>query len=349
MKGETVKSGGILKSIRTTGLQKLLALGSLVILYAFFAIVGRNFFSLETLVNILSQGYYIVFLALGVTFIIITGGIDLSCGTVMMCAALFGAQAYEKWHWPIGAALALVILVGIAFGFFNGILVAKLKLPPFIATLGTMMVSMGLGAIVTNVITLHYPTVGQPDAWFKTLFYLTEDRFPIGAVWTAAFACIFFILLNKTRLGRYTFAIGSNEEATRLSGVKVDRWKIAVYTLGGFTTGLAAIMWVCAYTSPVPNTGAGVELLAIAGAVIGGTSLMGGLGSIVGSVIGVYIMALLKPGLMSVDLQPHWQNFFTGIVVIGAVLLDNYRNKRANVVKAEIKARQASKQEKNKA
>ena len=327
----------------------MLALGSLVILYAFFSIVGRNFFSWDTLVNVLSQGYYIAFLAFGVTFIIITGGIDLSLGTVMMCAALFGAQAYEKWHWPIGAALGLVILVGIAFGFFNGILVAKLKLPPFIATLGTMMISMGLGAIVTNVITLHYPTVGQPDAWFKTLFFQTEGRFPIGAVWVAAFAVIAFFLLNKTRLGRYTFAIGSNEEATRLSGVKVDFWKIIVYMFGGLCTGIAAIMWVCAYTSPVPNTGSGVELLAIAGAVIGGTSLMGGIGSIVGTLIGVYIMALLRPGLMSVDLQPHWQNFFTGIVVIGAVLLDQYRNKRSNVVKTAIRERKTSKQEVNKA
>jgi ribose transport system permease protein len=321
------------KSIRTTGLQKLLAFGSLVILYAFFSIVGRNFFSLDTLVNILGQGYYIVFLAFGMTFIIITAGIDLSVGAVLMCAACFGAQAYEKWHWPIGAALILIIIVGTAFGFFNGILVAKMKLPPFIATLGTMMIALGVSAIVTNVVTLHYPTLGQPDAWFKTTFYLTEDRFPTGTLWTAAFGVIFFILLNKTRLGRYTFAIGSNEEAARLSGVKVDFWKIIIYTLGGLTTGLAAIMWVCAYTSPVPSTGNGIELLAIAGVVIGGTSLMGGVGSLVGSVIGVYIMALLKPGLMSVDLQPHWQNFFTGLVVIGAVLLDQYRTKRANAVK----------------
>lgn len=327
------------KSIRTTGLQKLLAFGSLVILYAFFSIVGRNFFSLDTLVNILGQGYYIVFLAFGMTFVIITSGIDLSVGAVLMCAACFGAQAYEKWHWPIGAALVLILIVGTAFGFFNGILVAKLKTPPFIATLGTMMIALGVGAIVTNVVTLHYPTMGQPDAWFKTTFYLTEDRFPSGTLWTAAFGVIFFILLNKTRLGRYTFAIGSNEEAARLSGVKVDFWKIMVYTLAGLTTGLAAIMWVCAYTSPVPSTGNGIELLAIAGVVIGGTSLAGGVGSLVGSVIGVYIMALLKPGLMSVDLQPHWQNFFTGLVVIGAVLLDQYRTKRSNVVRAEIKAR----------
>ena len=323
------------KSNKTFSLQKFLALGTLIILYIFFSFFGKNFFSVGTLINILDSSYYIGFLALGVTFVIITGGIDLSIGTVMMCSALIGGVAYNVWHWPIGLAMVFIIIIATLFGLLNGFMVAKLKLPPFIATLGTMMVSMGFGAIVSKVMTMRYPTVTDPDGWFKFAFYKTQNGFPIGAVWLAIFFVISFILLNKTRLGRYTFAIGSNEEATRLSGVKVDFWKMMVYVISGFFAGVAAILYAAAYTSIIPSTGNGIELLAIAGVVIGGTSLAGGIGTISGTLIGVYIMSVLKQGLMSMNLQGQWQTFFTGIVVIGAVLLDIYRNKKANQVKRD--------------
>lgn len=319
----------------TIDLQKFLALGTMVILYIFFSFFGKNFFSVATLVNILDSSYYIGFLAIGVTFVIITGGIDLSLGTVMMAAALIGGVAYNVWHWPIALALVLILVVSTLFGVFNGILVAKLKLPPFIATMGTMMITMGFGAIMSKVMTMRYPTVTDPDGWFKFVFYKTQGGFPIGAVWLIVFFIIAYIVLNKTRLGRYTFAIGSNEEATRLSGVKVDYWKGMVYVISGFFAGLAAIVYAAAYTSIIPSTGNGIELLAIAGVVIGGTSLSGGIGTLSGTLIGVYIMSVLKQGLMSMNLQGQWQTFFTGVVVIGAVLLDNYRNKKANEIKKE--------------
>lgn len=317
------------------GLQRFLALGAMVILYIFFSIFGNNFFSIATLINILDSSYYIGFMALGVTFVIITGGIDLSVGTIMICAALIGGVAYNVWHWPMAAALLVAIVVSTFFGLVNGLMVAKLKLPPFIATLGTMMVTMGFGAIVSKVMTMRYPTVTDPDGWFKFVFYKMPNGFPVGIVWLAVFFILSAIVLNKTRLGRYTFAIGSNEEATRLSGVKVDNWKTAVYVISGFFAGLAAIVYAAAYTSIIPSTGNGLELLAISGVVIGGTSLSGGVGTLSGTMIGVFIMSVLKQGLMSMNLQGQWQTFFTGIVVIGAVLLDIYRNKKANQVKAE--------------
>lgn len=320
---------------KSISLQKFLALGTLIILYIFFSIFGRNFLSVATFINILDSSYYIGFLALGVTFVIITGGIDLSLGTIMMCAALTGGVAYSVWHWPIAAALALIIVVATLFGLLNGIMVAKLKLPPFIATLGTMMVTMGFGAIISKVMTMRYPTVTDSDGWFKFVFYKTQGGFPIGAVWLGFFFIITFIMLNKTRLGRYTYAIGSNEEATRLSGVKVDFWKMMVYVISGFFAGLAGIFYASAYTSIIPSTGNGIELLAIAGVVIGGTSLAGGIGTISGTLIGVFIMSVLKQGLMSMNLQGQWQTFFTGIVVIGAVLLDIYRNNKAKQVKKD--------------
>ncbi len=328
------------KASGTRSIYKFLAFGSLVVLFAFFSVFGRNFFSWETVFNIFGSSYYIGFMAIGVTFVIITGGIDLSVGTVMICGALIGGQAYNVWHWPIGAALGLILVVTTFFGLMNGVMVAKLKLPPFIATLGTMMVTLGFGAIVSKVMTMRYPTVGDPDAWFKTIFYKTgeiqpylPDGFPIGAVWLFAIFAIAVVLLNKTRFGRYVYAIGSNEEATRLSGVKVDTWKMLAYTFCGFFAGLAAIEYAAAYTSIVPSTGNGLELLAIAGVVIGGASLNGGVGTLSGTLIGVFIMSVLRNGLMSMDFQPQWQTFFTGFVVILAVLLDIYRNSRANQVK----------------
>lgn len=314
-------------------LTKLLAPAVLVILYALFSLFGTNFFSTDYIVNILDGSYYIGFMAIGVTFVIITGGIDLSLGTTMMCAALLGGAAYNTLHWPMGWCLLLVVFTATAMGFINGILVAFLKLPPFIATLGMMMMGMGFGAIVTKVQTMRYPTFGTPEGWFKNVFYKTSGGFPLGILWLAGFFIIAFLLLNKTRFGRYTFAIGSNREAARLSGIKIRPWLAAVYTFCGFCSGLAGVMYAAVYTSIIPSTGNGQELLGIAGVVIGGTSMSGGTGTLVGTIIGVFIMSVLKQGLMSMGLQSHWQTFFTGVVVIAAVLLDQYRISRGNQVR----------------
>lgn len=312
---------------------KLLAPAVLVILYIFFSAFGNNFFSVDYLVNILDGSYFIGFMAIGVTFVIITAGIDLSLGTNMMCAALLGGFAFNSLGWPMGACLVLVIVTATVMGFLNGIMVAYLKLPPFIATLGMMMIGMGFGAIVTKVQTMRYPTFGTPEGWFKNVFYKTADGIPLGAIWLAAFIIIAFLLLNKTKFGRYTFAIGSNVEAARLSGIKTRPWLTAVYTFCGFCSGLAGVMYAAVYTSIIPSTGNGLELLGIAGVVIGGTSMSGGTGTLVGTIIGVFIMSVLKQGLMSMGLQSHWQTFFTGIVVIAAVLLDQYRIRKGNQVK----------------
>lgn len=312
---------------------KILAPMVLVLLYVFFSIFGTNFFSKDYLINILDASYYIGFMAIGVTFVIITGGIDLSLGTNMMCAALLGGMAYNTWHWPMGACLLFVVFVATVIGFLNGLMVSYLNLPPFIATLGTQMMGMGFGAIVTKVQTMRYPTFGTADGWFKNVFYKTTDGFPVGMFWLFGFAIIAWIILNKTRFGRYTFAIGSNSEAARLSGIKTKRWLTAVYTFCGMCSGLAGIFYAAVYTSIIPSTGNGQEMWGIAGVVIGGTSMSGGVGTLAGSIIGVFVMSVLKQGLMSMGLQSHWQTFFTGLVVVGAVLLDQYRVKSSNRIK----------------
>ncbi len=319
-------------------MQKLLAPAALVILYvAFSLIAGSKFFSMAMVKNILESSYYIGFMAFGVTFIIITGGIDLSLGTVMMCAALLGAYAFKSGL-PLIVAVLLTILVGVLFGFVNGCLIAKLKLPPFIATLGTQMMSMGFGSIITKVQSQTWPTSSDPRGfWFKKVFIRADlfgiKAFPVGALWLVAFFIIAALILHKSKFGRYTYAIGSNEEAARLSGINVDNWKIAVYTLSGFFIGMAGIMYAAAYTTITPGTGNGQEMNGITGVVIGGTSMSGGSGTMVGTLIGVFIMSVLKNGLSAVGLQAPWQTFFTGVVVIGAVLLDIQRTKAANAVK----------------
>jgi ribose transport system permease protein len=317
------------------GLKYALAPAALIILYLFFGVCGRNFFSYPTLVNIIDAAYYIGFIAIGVTFVIITGGIDLSIGTVMMASAIIGGTAL-KHGLPMVPSMLLIIAVGIAFGAFNGLMISRLKMPAFIVTMGTMMISMGVGSIVSNVSSATFPIRGQPGGWFKSIFlYLTPDDLPIptGAILLAVVAVICHILLSNTKLGRYTYAIGSNMEAARLSGVNVKKWQMMAYIIAGCTAGIGGISYAAIYTTILPAQGQGYELYAIAAAVIGGTSLAGGVGTIWGTIIGVFIMSVLSTGLPAMDLQAHWQTFFTGIIVIGAVLLDMYRSRKAAEVK----------------
>jgi len=319
--------------IKNMQLQKLLAFTVLVVLYVFFAIMGRNYFSTDTALVILSSAYWIGFLAIGVTFVIITGGIDLSIGTSMICSALIGGMLFRDYNLPLWTCLIIVVLIGTTFGLINGLLVTRLKLPPFIATLGIMMVARGFGSIATSTAAKTYPSMhDEGGTWFARVF-LRADAFPSGALWLLAFFVLAFIVLNKTKLGRYIFAIGSNEEAVRLSGVNVAVWKTAAYVISGFSMGVAAIFYAAFATTINPGTGNGFELEAIAGVIIGGTSLSGGIGSITGTMIGVFIMAILKTGLSSMNLPAPFQLFFTGLVVIGAVWLDMYRVRKSNEVK----------------
>jgi ribose transport system permease protein len=319
---------------------KFLAPAALVILYLFFGLFGRNYFSYPTLVNIINAAYYIGFIAMGVTFVIISGGIDLSIGTVMMASAIIGGTAMKRGL-PMVPSMLLIIVVGVAFGFFNGIMVSRVKMPPFIVTLGTMMISMGLGSIASNVASVTFPIRGTSGGWFKSIFlYLspTGVGLPTGALLLGFVAVICHILLSNTKLGRYTYAIGSNMEAARLSGVDVEKWQMLVYVITGATAGIGGISYAAIYTTVLPAQGQGFELNAIAAAVIGGTSLAGGIGTIWGTIIGVFIMSVLATGLPSLNLEAHYQTFFTGVIVIGAVLLDMYRTRKAAEVRIETAA-----------
>lgn len=319
----------IMSYIKGTGQQKVIALSALGVLYLFFGVFGSNFFSSDTLISIFNSSYYTGFMVLGTTLVIITGGIDLSVGAVTVGAALVGGVAYNVWHLPIGMCLLVIIIVGVLFGLLNGILIGKMGLPPFIATLGTQFMSLGLCSVIAKVQTMRYPNVTDPDGWFKLVFFKTKSGFPMGAIWLAIFFVIALVILNKTKLGRYTYAIGSNEEAVKLSGINTGNWKVAIYTLAGFFAGIAGIIYAATYSAITPQTGNGLEMYAIAACVIGGTSLAGGIGTLGGTMIGVLVINVLKNGLMSMSLPVQWQQFLIGVVVIFAVLIDIIREKRA--------------------
>ena len=312
--------------------QQAVVVCALVVICIVFSFLTDKFLQGSTFTNISKSAYYIAFMAIGVTFVISTGGIDLSIGTVAICSALIGGTFMEKGA-PMALVILIILLCGIVFGLINGLLVSRLELPAFIATLGTMMISRGLGSIVSQTKTITFPQGEQSGAWFREIFMTTKagifpKNFPTGFVLLALFAIVMAVVLNKTRIGRYILSIGSNKEATRLSGIDVKKYETLAYVFSGFFAALAGIAYVAVFSTAQPNTGNGFELDAIAGVVIGGTSLSGGVGSIFGTVIGVFIMTVLKIGFPYIGVQSHYQLFITGIILICAVYMDILNRKR---------------------
>jgi len=310
------------------GNQKIVVLLVLAALFALFSILSPAFRSYTTLITLFSYSYYITFMAIGATFVIISGGVDLSLGTGMICDALIGGLLQKGC--PVVVAMLATLLAGLAFGCLNGFLVAVLKLPPFIATLGTMMICRGVGSIAVGGLSVTWPMKGKVGGWFRSIFRIQLGKLilPIGFLWVILIVLLMTYLLNHTRTGRYIIAIGSNQEATRLSGIKVVRYHMMAYIISGLFTGLAAIAYAATFQAIAPGTGAGLELDAIGSAVIGGTSMAGGMGTVSGTLIGVFIMALLKTGLPFVGLQANWQQIISGLVLVLAVGMDVMKNRR---------------------
>ena len=305
--------------------QRLLALGALIILLVFFSIIAPHFASLENYRNILTATASNGLLATGVTFVIITGGIDLSIGTGTAFTSVAMGIVAVNWGLPLWLGLIAGVVAGGAVGLINGALIAKLKLPPFIATLGMMYVTIGGAQVLSDVHPIYFT---DPQPAFNGILMGSPIAGIPNTVWVMfGGAIVAWILLNKTILGRYTFALGSNEEATRLSGVNVDRWKIIIYAVDGLFIGLAGIVIASRMNSAQPGLGMGYELDAIAAAVIGGTSLSGGEGSVVGTIIGAFLISTLRIGLSVAGIPDQWKSVITGLVVIGAVWLDILRRR----------------------
>lgn len=306
------------------GGQKFIVILIVIALFILFCAMSPQFRKYTTVVSILDYSYYIALMAIGVTFPLLTAGVDLSIGTGLICYSLIGGYLIVHHDWPTGAGILVTILIGVVFGVINGCLVALMDLPAFLATLCTCMITRGLGSIVVGGYGIPWPTATQPGGWFRNVFKIQMDgmNIPIGFLWIVLLVIIMSFVLNHTKVGRYTLAIGSNKEATRLSGVNVKFYHVFAYVICGFFTGLAAIAYSAIFPTVQPGSGAGFELDAIGGAIIGGVSMTGGVGSITGTFAGVFVICLLKTGLPFIGLTANWQQIITGLVLIASVLID---------------------------
>ena len=302
----------------------------LVALIAIFAILSfEEFFAVSNARNIATDAAVLLVLAVGVTFVIITAGIDLSVGAVLVFSGVVAAKAMnalggESWG-VLLAGLGVALVAGCGWGLLNGFLVAKAKIPPFIVTLGTLGMALGSALLITG-------GVDERNVPFKLIETIGSGRLfgqiPYLVIIAVAVAVVFGILLGQTRFGRYTYAIGSNEEGVRRSGVNVDRHLIKVYAIGGTLSGLAGYLALARFGTTSIGGHSTDNLNAIAAVVIGGTSLFGGIGTILGTVFGVFIPVVLQNGFVIVGIQPFWQQVAVGAVLIGAVYLDQLRRSR---------------------
>ena len=327
------RSGAV---IRADFFQRFLAFGALIALIMFFQVwcmlIGTNFLTFENFVNILVATAVVGILALGETFVIITGGIDLSVGTVMTISMVMTAVAITSQHLPVPVGILVGVLTGGLMGLANGVLIARLKIAPFIATLGILNVARGLSLVITQTRPIYFSDNPEfQSGVMGNLFGLKfsgEFGIPNIAIIMFGAAIVAAFVLGKTVLGRYTFALGSNEEAARLSGVNVANWKMLVYVVCGLFAGLAGVLSAARLGSAQPATGFGYELSAISAVVIGGTSLSGGEGTILGTIIGAFIVYVLTYGLQFVNVAQEWQIVVTGGVLIAAVYIDNLRRRQ---------------------
>jgi ribose transport system permease protein len=308
--------------------QQLLAFVSLIVIVVFFSIASPYFFTTSNLVGILMAATVTGILALGTTFVIVAGGIDLSIGTGMILCGVMTGVFLTYWGWPTWAGVLGAILFGGLIGLLNGVNVAVLRLPPFIATLGMMLVTAGLSLVISGT----HPIYFKEHPKFQLLMnfsVIPGIRFPLGVLIFLVLAVVSGVILAKTIVGRYAFSIGSNETATALSGVNVVKWKIIIYSMSGLFVGAAGVLAASRLSSAQPVGGQGLELEAIAAVVIGGTSLQGGRGSIVGTMIGSLIVAVLTNGLRVTEVPQEWQSVAVGCVILVAVYVDRLRRKGA--------------------
>jgi ribose transport system permease protein len=303
--------------------QRLLPFATLLLLFIGLAIASPYFLTETNLASVVRQTAVINIMALGMTLIIIAGGIDPSVGAILAMAGLLGTMAMEKGA-PIIAGVFIGILSGAFWGFANGTLTTRLKINPFIVTLGTLGIVRGLTLIISNGLPVH-----QIPAAFSFLGEGNLLGVPFVLWLLLICAALIHVILQHTRMGRYAFAIGSNPDAAYYAGIPVNFHTTAVYAVGGMLTGLAGMIEASRLMTGQPTAGQGYELQAIAAVVIGGGSLRGGEGSVVGTLIGAFIMGLLSNGSDLLGISPYLQQAIIGAVIILAVSIDELRKRNA--------------------
>ena len=313
-----------------TRFQSLLALVVMVVVLSF---ASEQFLTIPNLRNILLQISVNLCLSIGMTLIILTGGIDLSVGAILGLSGAVAAGLLKNGmalnfagvqiqFTPFGAIIA-GIFIGLALGWFNGMAITRFKLPPFVATLGMLSIGRGLTMLWTNgfPITALGPTFGFIGAGF----WLGVPT----AIWiSAALVGLFYFISIHTKLGRFIYAVGGSEKAAAFAGLRVNNIKVWVYTLGGGLAAVAGLILTARLDAADPKAGLGYELDSIAAVVIGGTSLSGGRGSILGTVLGCLIIGVLNNGLVLMEVSPFWQQVIKGFVILAAVAMDKFGSKK---------------------
>jgi ribose transport system permease protein len=320
------RAGGTLRERLSGVISQLAAAGALIVVFVFLSIASPVFLSADNLYNIGVQTSYTAVIAIGITLVIITAGIDLSVGSVAALSGVVGVVLMAKAGVPVVLAILGGILVGAACGLVNGLLVSVAGLNPFIATLGMLSVARGMVYIPTNAKSVF----GVPDS-FRLLGQGVIGSIPIPIIVVAVVAVAGYVVLARTKLGRYAYAMGSNREAARLSGIPIRRYLTVVYVISGALAGFGGMIASSQVASGQPNFGIGLELDAIAAAVIGGASLFGGQGTVVGTLIGAFLIALIRNGSVLLDVNIYYQQVIIGVVIWIAVLWDQYRRRRLAV------------------
>jgi ribose transport system permease protein len=314
--GSTPEAAGARRALGSHSGRQLGTLAGLLTLCVVLWAATPHFLTVSNLLNVLEQTALNAVVAVGMTFVIISGGIDLSVGSVLALAGICLALALEAGV-PAPAAIVIALAVGGACGLVNGLLITLGRLPPFIATLGMMSVARGIALMLAE---------GRPISGFSEGFRaIATERvlaIPGPVVITIVIYAVAHFVLTRTVFGRTTYAIGGNEEATRLSGVQVRFHKTAVYGVAGLTSAAAAVVLTARLNSAQPTAGTMYELDAIAATVIGGSSLLGGEGTVTGTLIGALIMGVLRNGLNLLNVSSFLQQVVIGVVIIGAVLVD---------------------------
>ena len=318
------------KSLPING-RELMVIGIIAAMAIVFSILSPTFRTYPTLVSVLDSVYYVALMAIGVTFPLITGGVDLSMGTGLVCYALVGGYMIVHKGMPVVVGILIAILMGVIIGLINGTLVAVMDLPPFLATLCTCMITRGLGPALCGGFGVSWPSALSEAGAFRKIFKFTNAGgtvIPVGLILIVVLVIVMSFVLNHTKMGRYTIAIGSNKEATRLAGVNVKFFHVMAYGICGLFAGMAGVAYSATYATIYPGAGAGFEMDAIGGAIVGGVSASGGSGTIFGAFLGVIVISLMKIGLPFIGLQANWQQIFTGLVLLAAVLVDVLKKKK---------------------
>jgi ribose transport system permease protein len=302
---------------------QLAAAGALIVIFVYLSFASSEFLTSDNLFNVGAQTAVTAIIAMGMTLVIITAGIDLSVGSVAALAGVVGALAMSRWGIPVIPAIGVGILIGAVAGLVNGVLITWAGMAPFIATLGMMSVARGTLDISTNAVAVF----GLPDD-FELLGQGQIGPVPIPVIAIIIVALLGHLVLTRTKLGRYAYAIGSNEEAARLSGISIRVYLTIVYTICGALAGLGGMIAASRVNSGQPNFGIGLELDVIAAAVIGGASLFGGQGTIVGTLIGAFLIALIRNGSVLLDINTFVQSVVIGVVIWLAVMWDGFRRRK---------------------